>query len=272
MRLFFSDDAGSFDEINRELNGHVNLWINGKLGYLINLKYIGIIPLAALISIIFIYIQKINLNDVVLNIMVILITLFGLFISIIAYFNYRYISSLFPMFLFTLVWISNYISEVKSKRLFVGTLFGIQLLFFTFSFIGDFLPKYSSRLFSIEISAGKQQKTVDDVYEFINRKIPLSEKILVNNLPQFYTKTQHHGVYYWSGDNNYFNQNGENKIEKTMSAEDTYLFIKNTLHCNYILNHCQLENYNDTLKTMLEKHAELVAKKQNGELLYKLKL
>jgi hypothetical protein len=104
----------------------------------------------------------------------------------------------------------------------------------------------------------------------MNDSLGLTNKVLINNLPEFFLRTRHQGVFYWSGDDEYFNQKGTYSLLKDKSNEQVVEFLKDSLSVNYILTNKQLAPYNHQFNLILQSHCKLSKTDQSGNELYQL--
>jgi hypothetical protein len=93
---------------------------------------------------------------------------------------------------------------------------------------------------------------------------------VINNLPEFFLRTKHQGVFYWIGDDEYFNNKGTLNLLKNKSNEQAVEFLKDSLSVNYVLTNKQLAPYNQQFKLILQRHCKISKTDQLGNELYKL--
>lgn len=264
-------DLSDFDALNRNLDGTVRHILNGRLGYFFNIKYVGISAIACLVLLPQIYSVKNRSFDKSTRFLMLLMIFIGIFISFFAYINYRYISTLTPLFIGILIIFSSIIFNPKEQKLWLGSLIVIQTLTFIFTLVFSFYPSYKNRLKdNVSESAKINRLNCPNIYTYINDSLAITNKVLINNLPEFFLRTKHQGVFYWSGDDEYFNQKGTFNLMKDKNNEQVVQFLKDSLSVNYVLSNKQLASFNHQFNLILQGHFQLLKTDQAGNELYKL--
>jgi hypothetical protein len=272
LLIFLSPhDFDDFDAFNRNLDGKVRHILNGRLGFFFNLKYVGISAIAGLVLFPQMYLIKKNSldNSIIFSLLLILFT--GIFLSFFAYINYRYISTIAPLMIGILIIFTTILFNNKDQKLWLGALVIIQALAFTMTILFSFYPKYKSRLKgNVTQSAQINKLNCPNIYSYMNDSLALNNKLLINNLPEFFLRTKHQGVFYWSGDDEYFNNKGTFNLLKDKSNEQVVQFLKDSLSVNYILTNKQLAPYNHQFNLILQSHFKLCKTDRLGNELYKI--
>jgi hypothetical protein len=265
---FLPHNMSDYDAYNRNLDGTVRHLLNGRLGYFFNLKYIGISAIACLILL-----TQINFKTISRSTLfsLVLILLVGVFLSFYAYINYRYISTLLPLMIGLMITLSSNLLNNKEQKTWFSSLLLIQIIIFALVISFSFYPKYKSRLVNTAvISSPKNLVQCPNIYHFINDSIGRECKFLINNLPEFYVYTKHYGVFYWSGDDEYFNNKGTFNLLKNKSNEQVMRYIKDSLNLKFVLTNQQLTPYNNRFNLILKDYFKLRKKDQLGNELYEL--
>jgi len=269
--LLWPHDFNDFDALNRNLDGKIREVLNGRLGFFFNLKYLGISAIACLVLLPQIYYNKNWSLDNVTKFLLLLMLFTGVFISFFAYINYRYISTITPLMIGILIIFSTLLFNNKEQKLWLWSIVIIQSLTFIMTIAFSFYPKYKSRLKSnAPPSAQITKLNCPNIYTYMNDSLALDNKLLINNLPEFFLRTNHQGVFYWSGDDEYFNQKGTFNLLKNKSNEQVVQFLKDSLSVNYILTNKQLAPYNHQFNIILQSHFQLCKTDQLGNELYQL--
>ncbi len=264
-------DFNDFDALNRNLDGKVRYILNGRLGFFFNLKYVGISAIACLILLPQMYSIKKNSfdNSIIFSLLLMLIT--GIFLSFFAYINYRYISTITPLTIGILIIFTTILFNNKEQKNWLWALVIIQTLAFTMTLAFSFYPKYKSRMNgSVSQSTEINKLNCPNIYSYMNDSLSLNNKVLINNLPEFFLRSHHQGVFYWSGDDEYFNRKGTFNLLKNKSNEQVVQFLKDSLSVNYVLTNKQLAPYNQQFKLILQSHFQLCKTDQLGNELYKI--
>lgn len=269
--LLWPHDFNDFDALNRNLDGKARYILNGRLGFFFNLKYLGISAIACLILSAQIYSNKKNAfdNSIIFSVLLMLST--GIFLSFFAYINYRYISTLTPLLIGLLIIFSVLIFNNKEQKNWLWSIAIIQTLAFAITLLFSFYPKYKSRINgSVSQSTEIDPLNCPNIYTYINDSLALNNKLLINNLPEFFLRTNHQGVFYWSGADEYYNQKGLFNLMKDKSNAQVVEFLKDSLEVNYVLTNKQLAPYNQQFNLILQSHFRLCKTDQLGNELYKL--
>lgn len=272
LLIWFSPhDYSDYDALNRNLDGTIRLLLNGRLGYLFNLNYVGISALACLILIPQIYFSKGKTMAKYTLLLFILMFVTGLFLSFFAYINYRYISTLIPVAIGLLLIFTDVLFKQKDQNLWLWTLLIIQCSIFLATIVFSFVPKYIGRISKTdEKSQISSSISCPNIYHYINDSLELRHKVLINNLPEFFLRTKHQGVFYWSGDDEYFNKTGAHSLLKNKSSEQVMHMLKDSLKVDFILTNKQLTPYNPQFNLLLQGHFQLYKADNSGNELYKL--
>lgn len=266
--LLLPHDINDFDALNRNLDGKIRQVLNGRLGFFFNLKYVGISAIACLVLLPQIYYNNTKSLDNVTKFLVLLMLFTAVFLCFFAYINYRYISTITPLIIGILIIYTTILFNNKEQKLWLLTLLIIQSLAFTITILFSFYPKYKSRLKTQSVETNKLNCA--NIYTYINDSLGVTNKVLINNLPEFFLRTKHQGVFYWSGDDEYFNQKGTFNLLKDKSNEQVVQFLKDSLSVNYVLTNKQLAPYNHQFNLILHSHFQLCKTDQLGNELYKL--
>jgi len=271
LLILWPHDINDFDALNRNLDGKIRHVLNGRLGFFFNLKYVGISAIACLVLLPQIYFNKNKSLDNVTKFLLLLMLLTGVFISFFAYINYRYISTITPLMIGILIIFSTLSYNNKEQKLWLWSIVIIQTLTFTMTIAFSFYPKYKTRLKGNATQSTQINKlNCPNIYSYINDSLGLTNKVLINNLPEFFLRTKHQGVFYWSGDDEYFNKEGTFNLLKNKSNEQVVQFLKDSLSVNYVLTNKQLAPYNQQFKLILQGHFQLCKTDKTGNELYKL--
>jgi hypothetical protein len=262
VKYFFSNPQADIDLVNRGLESPLKLWLNGHLGFLFNIEFVGLVPLAGSI---FLFRKQILNLPVFQLVNILWIFVMAVFIALVGFINYRYLCTLIPLFLLSMAFRENLDKQLLKALLIV------QVLVFSYSLVFHFLKNYSSRITQMLIVEEKPNFKVPDIYQYINDNLYTTDKVLVNNMPEFYLKSKVKGVFYWSGDDVYYVEKGPHPLQKGRSNQETIRFITDSLQCSYILTHNQLMDYNDSLRVILEDHFYLKTMDKKGALLFKIK-
>ena len=265
---FLPHNMSDYDAYNRNLDGTVRHLLNGRLGYFFNLKYIGISAIACLVLL-----TQINFKTISRSTLfsLILILLVGVFLSFYAYINYRYISTLLPLMIGLMIALSSNLLNNKEQKTWFYSLLIIQLMTFALVIGFSFYPKYKNRLVNTPvISSPANSIQCLNIYHFVKDSISRESKFLINNLPEFYVRTTHYGVFYWSGDDEYFNNKGTFNLLKNKSNEQVIMYFKDSLNLKFVLTNQQLTPYNNRFNLILKDYFKLRKKDQLGNELYEL--
>jgi hypothetical protein len=269
--ILWPHDFNDFDALNRNLDGKVRHILNGRLGFFFNLKYVGISAIACLILLPQIYSIKNKILDYSTIFLLILMLFTGIFLSFFAYINYRYISTLLPLMIGILLVFTTILFNNKDQKFWLWALIIIQTFAFGFIIVFSFYPKYKNRMNgSVSQSNEINKLNCPNIYTYMNDSLGLKNKVLINNLPEFFLRTKHQGVFYWSRDDEYFNHKGTFNLLKEKSNEQVVQFLKDSLSVNYILTNKQLAPYNHQFNIILQSHFKLCKTDQLGNELYQL--
>jgi hypothetical protein len=76
------------------------------------------------------------------------------------------------------------------------------------------------------------------------QKLPKNTRVLINNLPLAYYRVPNIiGLYYWCGDDIYFSQKGETSLLKNRNFSQITSFLRDTLHCEYVISSANYNSY-----------------------------
>jgi uncharacterized membrane protein (DUF373 family) len=269
--LLWPHDINDFDALNRNLDGKIRQVLNGRLGFFFNLKYVGISAIACLVLLPQIYSNKNKSLDNATKVLLLLLLFTGIFLSFFAYINYRYISTLTPLMIGLLIIFSAILFNNNEQKNWLWSLLILQTLAFAITIAFSFYPKYKNRLKgNVAASTSLNKLNCPNIYTYINDSLAINNKVLVNNLPEFFLRTQHQGVFYWSGDDEYFNKKGIFNLLKDKSDEQVVQFLNDSLFVTYILTNKQLAPYNHQFNLILQSHCKLCKTDQLGNELYQL--
>lgn len=259
--------------IHRRIETPIKFWMNGYLGHFFNFKYLGsinwlLIPLA-----LFAFLKLKYFNQEWKKSLAVAYLLSLILISVKGYFNSRYQLTLLPITLSALLyflWLYLEHQDLHTFKKFV-LLFIVGLVFSNDVFGLLFLRESSQSIFQLERQGiverlenfidsiqnkinyipekiaylEKKSKTpAYPVINFIRNEIPDDKHFLVNNLPMLYYYTNKKGIYYWCGDDTYYTQNGRKRLMENRSIDEMILFIKDSLHCDYLLSTPGYNKYN----------------------------
>jgi hypothetical protein len=271
LNAFWPHDFNDFDAFNRNLDGKLRQFLNGRLGFFFNLKYVGISAIACLILLPQVVTIKNKSLDNSTKILLLLILFTSIFIGFFAFINYRYISTITPLMIVILIIFSAIVFNQKELKIWLWSILLIQTFAFTFTIAFSFYPKYKSRLKgNVQQVTETNKPYCSNIYAYINDSLSISNKVLINNLPEFFLRTKHKGVFYWSGDDQYFNRNGTFNLLKNKNNMQAVQFIKDSLSVNYVLTNKQLAPYNQQFNLILQSYFRLYKTDSQGNELYKL--
>jgi hypothetical protein len=276
--IFFT--SGYVEEVlsdaqNREIETPQKLWVNGYLGLFFAFKNNGNIIWLLPIIFAFAY-NKIKSNKSVNYFLALFIMLFTL-IALKGYINGRYQFTLVPACIIALTVLIPLIEENKKaeKRIFYFLFF--MTLFNTAYFIAiDYWPRYKERFIAL-IGKNEHSEIVNkntheaiSYIEYIEKHIKPNEKVLVNNLPEYFYFTDRKGVYCWTESDDYYSKNGILELRGNKSDEAFKNFILNDLQCKYILTTQQFNTYNASFELFLTENCQLIFSDNKKYLIYKL--
>ncbi|MFN4234439.1 MAG: hypothetical protein ACK4IK_06495 [Bacteroidia bacterium] len=244
--------------IHRRIETPIKFWMNGYLGHFFNFKYLGsinwlLIPLA-----LFAFLKLKYFNQEWKKSLAVAYILALILISVKGYFNARYQLTLLPITLSALLyflWLYLEHQDLHTFKKFVLIL--IVGLVFSNDVFGLLFLRESSQSILQQDRQGLVERLVNyidslpakiaylekksktpayPVIDFIRKEIPDDKHFLVNNLPMLYYYTNKKGIYYWCGDDTYYTQNGRKRLMENRSIDEMMLFIKDSLHCDYLLS------------------------------------
>ncbi|MCI5058598.1 MAG: hypothetical protein MRY83_20975 [Flavobacteriales bacterium] len=275
----------SVEDINmiyRRLETPTKMWLNGYLGHFFNFKFLGclnwlIIPIGIYMVFRLKYLDQPWKKALGLSYILSL-----MLIGVKGYFNSRYQLTFLPLtltavvfFLWTLL--EGYGGKIRNMImlfLILLTLVNNTLGVFahkttaqgkTISRNGRILDRLTYQLDRIVDKFERlqkldeiEEKTAYPVIDFI-KELPQTDSLfLVNNLPVFYYYTPQKGVYYWCGDDTYYNENGRNFLMKDRSLEQLKSFLKDSLKCNYLLSMPQYNLYDAKFANFVQSYCRPV--------------
>lgn len=273
MVLFYAanylsaDPHAPADLINRELNSATRLWLNGKLGFFFNFHFNGPVVFLVIPLYLIWFMKKNNRYIPEYRFMLFFVFFMCLFISNFAYINYRYITSLLPVFLWLILLSLRGIYDSHSAKEFLWFLSIISVLHTSFFITSELSPRYFKKLgtkFDRSPSMGSAAdfwKTVDDSCA--------SSRVLVNNLPEFYLHSHVNSIFCWIGGNVYYDRNGMHALPENLSAPELRKQLR-LWKCNYILSTTQLNEYAPEFRDFLNTNCTTVSKHPDGKILYRI--
>lgn len=98
-----------------------------------------------------------------------------------------------------------------------------------------------------------------------------SKRILTNNLPAVYYYTDANALYYWSGDDLIFDDQGERPLLKNRTNEEVRLYLRDTMNVGYIYTYEPYNKYDDQFYRFLQDECELMEQTYNTYQLFKIK-
>lgn len=259
----------------RNIETPYKLLLNGYLGLFFGFKYLGNINWLLLpLGLVYLIRNQFKLTKAKWA----LITFFFLAFCLIAvkgFFNFRYAFSLLPICIFTVFLLIDRLAVNKAT----AAAYSYVLLAFTlFGFQNEFSSdrvkrKINEVFFSSESSVQdevdpKANIMVGDILQEISER-EIEDWVLVNNQPDFYYHTRQKGLYYWSGDDFYFDQNGRAKLFGGRSDVEVLEVLKSRA-CTHVYTHLHYEGYNEDFDQFLITNCELILEDPRGRQLYKI--
>lgn|GEM_PF-7073587 len=259
----------------RNIESPQKLLLNGYLGLFFGFKYLGNINWL-LIPLFSYYLYKKNFK--LSRAQWALVAFFSLAFVLIAFkgfFNFRYAFTLMTFCILMVVLLVNSIAKDHSKKLF-NSLALILILCNLYGFQNEMLSvRARAKMQSVLIEskeeiieeAGVGTKVENLLHELQESKI--GDIILVNNLPDFYYHTNRKGLYYWSGDDLFYDQNGRSMLFKDRTSQDVKEFLA-SINCSHIYTHATYKGYHERFDQFLIDDCELEIEDEEGRQLYRV--
>jgi hypothetical protein len=258
----YYEDASSVD---RDIGTREKLILNGYLGQFFRFKLLG--NLNWLIFFVFAYllfnIKKRSRTELVLLAFYVAATM----VIIKGGYNYRYQLTLLPLTLWVIFY---YINELTKKPIIVKYrlyIFGFLLMISGYNTLKSFQainPKLGSIKNNTISTQTTSKETFDDMVIFINNlPIDSNNKVLVNNLPEYFYYINKPGAYCWFNDASCYGTKGWEVVLNQESMGQLADNIKTKLKCKYILSTVTFNNYNTRIKQFLNTNTKLI--RQSGD-------
>lgn len=151
------------------------------------------------------------------------------------------------------------ITNKKDRTNYFNSLFGALIL--------SDLPDYRYNPHYFNKHSNYSQKMIFDSINYYNE----GKKILCNNLPGLYYYTDINALYYWSGDDEYYNSTGRNFLFTNRTDKQVYNFLKDSVGIKYIYTFEQYNRYNPRFLKFLKESCIIVEQNIYGYQLFKIK-
>jgi len=266
--LFFSKNpAAPGDLINRELDSTIRHWLNGRLGVFFNFHFNG--PLVWLsIPICLTWLcRKNNLHVPEYRFILFFIFFMVLFIAIFAYINYRYISGLTPLLLLLLIFSLWHVYPKPESTAFLRFMILASIIHTSIYLISEMAPRYLHRLRPLSEKSTSLPGKVS-IWQTINDSC-VSSVVLVNNLPEFYLRSNVSSVFCWMGDGVYYTRDGMVHFPVDATPELIGKTIQ-SLNCSFVFSSERLNEYNPAFLSFLNSSCHIVSKDADGLTLYRI--
>ncbi len=260
----------------RNIETPAKLWLNGYLGMFFGFKYLGninwlLLPLFGS----YLYKKEFKLSRENWA----LISFFALafiLISLKGFFNFRYAFTLLSFCVFMVYFLLHKLFYQHSRALFYS-LSAILLICIFYGFGKQMLSdraraKIQEVLFAepayadveVEEETALVVDTLFTAMSGINTNV-----VLVNNLPDFYYLSDYKGLYYWSGDDLYYDENGRGKLFEERATAEVKRFLKEH-NCTHIYTHATYVGYNDDFDDFLKNDCMMEIEDLSGRQLYRV--
>ncbi|MCO6499785.1 MAG: hypothetical protein J5I47_05335 [Vicingus serpentipes] len=135
--------------------------------------------------------------------------------------------------------------------------------------INSHLPDYKhNSKFYLDYPKYSQLK----IFDFIKENHLKNEKrIMTNNLPSIYYYTNVNALYYWSGDDLIFDNNGQYPLFKNRNNQEVKRFLTDSMNVGYIYTYEPYNKYFDEFHSFLEEECDLIEQNYSTYQLFKIK-
>lgn len=261
----------------RNIETPIKLWINGYLGLFFGFKYLGNINWLLLpLGTIFLLKHKFKLPPHQWALIAFFLLAFGL-IALKGFFNFRYALTLFAFSIFMVFYLLKKVSP--SQAFFLGASVILLITVFYHSQRMIFTPRVMEKiqltLFSDELIEEEAEQSVSGEMKKVEHLLESEEikgvegQVLVNNLPDFYYLTEGKGLYYWSGDDLYFDQNGKARLfdDRPFSEVKEILSSRS---CTHIYTHASYVGYGESFDQFIAQECRLILEDIEGRQLFEI--
>ena len=257
--------------INRDIDSSLKLWLNGYLAAFFRIKIMGNFSWLVLPVFIWslLHFRKLESWQKVFwlfyAVAVFIIALKG-------YFNFRYVLVLVPVNMAILIYALYHLEKGFTKRLgIVIAVLSVMHLANTGKYLKeDLWEKYASR--AMEVVEKPAAEASVGVFDYLESSYGSSgQQVLVNNLPEYYFHSSLKGIYFWSGNDVYYDAEGEHELLANRSTEEVAQFVLEQLGCQLVLSHENLNPYHTGFEAFLESQCQEVFRDGKGYILYEVK-
>ncbi len=279
----------------REIETPVKLWLNGYLGAFFSFNYLGNINwfLILLLPLYVFYVkQQENKYSIFYPINKILLMFFFMsfiLISLKGFFNHRYQFTLLPFlifFVFYLHWLLTSLDTSISKWKFSFAIFLVVLVLLNFlnQMFGDRFNEKLYKTFNIGIKKSFNTSSiaqneyqfnfekachVNNVLHYINY-LKTTRYFLVNNLPDFYYRTDKKGYYYWCEDDAFYSEHGIKNLMNSDNMNDIKTKLLKQMNCKYIYTYKIYFNYSEVFDKFVLNNCKLIAYDDDYRMLFEI--
>ena len=111
-----------------------------------------------------------------------------------------------------------------------------------------------------------------NIYNFIkeNHKNG-SKRFMTNNLPSVYYYTNTNALYYWSGDDLIFDNNGRHPLFKSRTNEEVKSFLLDSMNVGYIYTYEPYNKYFEPFHKFIKEECELIEQNYSTYQIFKIK-
>jgi len=255
------------DLFNRRIGTPILEWMNGYLGPFFNLDYLGALNWLA-IPVIFWWAVRPPASGAWQRGLALLAAGGALVIGAFGGFNPRYAFTLYPLLLamvFAGTWAisEKWGASLRLRRQLLASLVVLQFLNTALN------VDYRIRAWHVEKAdraanpqgapieaAPTATMGIDGWLGALGLKE--TDRVLVNNLPQYWYGSQRFGLYYWSGSDQLFEANGPGLLFGTHTDDQVAQQLTTDLDCRYILTTADLSEYGDRFLPFLRSHCVLM--------------
>lgn len=255
-------------------------FVNGYLGAYFNLRYLGNTVCWALPAVVFLFLRW-RLLEPWHRGVALFLTLAALLIGVAGGFNYRYAFTLSPALIALTMLVTD--EGMKRSALSIRQRSWVHIVFALLTVVNTKMAiDHSSRVVEANPIAHVEEDEDKPFFKKFNTApddldgwfsamgVPPTERMLVNNLPLYYFRTQRPGAYYWCGADQYFGPDGEEGIFRGRTDDEVVRFLADTMRIRCIFSDRYLSHYDPRFEAFLEQHCTLLAQDDFGNTVHVL--
>lgn len=254
--------------------------VNGYLGAFLNLRYLGNTLCWALPAALVVLLRWRSCEPWQRG-AALFLTMAALFIGAAGGFNYRYAFTLSP----ALIAMTLLVMEQGMKRsgLTLRRRNTVHIVLVLLTVLNTKMAiDYSSRVVEANPIAHVEEDEEKPFYEKFNTApddldgwftaigISPTDRMLVNNLPLYYYRTQRPGAYYWCGSDQYFGPKGDVGLFKGRTDDEVVRYLTDSMAIGYIFSDRYLSHYDARFEAFLEQRCSLLAQDAYGNTVHRL--